>query len=108
MGGAGDEKGGAVGVRVEAARVEAERLAAEKEAAALVDAAHANYTAVDDQIGLAKVLIDRGILQLRRGAHSAGIADLDRAESLLRADGGSYDIDLARIASARAAAGRKP
>ena len=82
--------------------------AAAQEAAALVDAAHASYVAMGDQIGLAKVLIDRGILQLRRGAHSAGIADLDRAESLLRADGGSYDIDLARIASARAGAGRKP
>jgi hypothetical protein len=73
------------------------------EATALVDAAIANYTAANDPIGLAKALIDRGMLRQRRGERGAGDADLDRAEALLRADGGSYDIDLRRIAIARAA-----
>ncbi|MDP3293803.1 MAG: serine/threonine-protein kinase [Nevskia sp.] len=71
------------------------------EARVLIDQALVVYGSGTDPIFLAKALIDRGLLRLKRGDDSAGNVDLDRATALFEENGGNHDIDLLRIRNAR-------
>jgi serine/threonine-protein kinase len=70
------------------------------EAKPLIDQSLKVFESGTDPVFLAKSLLDRGLLRLATDDEAGGRADLARAETLFKDNGGNYVLDLARIRKA--------